>query len=152
MRIRVNISGKPSYSNIILLVVNIDRFWSIHKSIWLYNLFDRLYYFLTNEIKDRSLFINVVVVYQRQYNIFSFILKNVCCVACLSVDIHKQHSDQVKSVVDVANGEKTILSEHLEKTQKLEAAFADEHIQLQQMLESKNKRLLIYDLFFVILF
>jgi hypothetical protein len=61
----------------------------------------------------------------------------------LSVDIHKQHSDQVKSVVDVANGEKKILHEHLDKIEKLQTAFTDEQRQLRQMLRSKNKHLLI---------
>jgi hypothetical protein len=76
--------------------------------------------------------------------IFSFFLfKDVCCVACLSVDIHKQHSDQVKSVVDVANGEKKILNEHLEKIEKLQTTFADEQRQLERMLKSKSKRLFI---------
>jgi hypothetical protein len=68
-------------------------------------------------------------------------LKDVCCVACLSVDIHKQHSDQVKSVIDVANEEKKRLDEHLQKIQKLQTTFADEQRQLQQMLRSKNQHL-----------
>ncbi len=61
----------------------------------------------------------------------------------MSVDIHKQHSDQVKSVVDVANGEKKILNEHLDKIEKLQTAFIDEQRRLRQMLRSKNKHLLI---------
>jgi len=70
----------------------------------------------------------------------------------LSVDIHKQHSDQVKSVVDVANGEKKILNEHLEKIEKLQIVFTDEQRQLQQMLKSKNKHLLLCILLIMMLF
>jgi hypothetical protein len=62
------------------------------------------------------------------------------------VDIHKQHSDQVKSVVDVANEEKKILNEHLQTIQKLQTTFANEQKQLQKMLHSKHTLLLIYDL------
>jgi hypothetical protein len=81
--------------------------------------------------------------------IFSM-LKDVCCVACLSVDIHKQHSDQVKSIMDVANKEKKILNEHLQTIPKLQTTFADEEKQLQKMLHSKHTLLLIYDLVFTI--
>jgi hypothetical protein len=70
----------------------------------------------------------------------------------LSVDIHKQHSDQVKSVVDVANEEKKRLDEHLQKIQKLQTTFADEQRQLQQMLRSRNQHLLIYVCFFNAIF
>jgi hypothetical protein len=62
------------------------------------------------------------------------------------VDIHKQHSDQVKSIVDVANKEKKILNEQLQTIQKLQTTFADEQKQLQKMLHSKKKLLLTYDL------
>ncbi|UJR26049.1 hypothetical protein I4U23_007395 [Adineta vaga] len=62
--------------------------------------------------------------------------QEVCCVACLSVDIHKQHSDQVKSVVDVANKEKGFLNEHLERIRKLSIAFEDEQEQLEQALRN----------------
>jgi hypothetical protein len=79
-------------------------------------------------------------------------VQDVCCVACLAVDTHKEHSGQVKSVVDVANGEKTILREHLEKIKKLETAFSTEQSQLQQALKSKFKCLLIQVSFFVMLF
>jgi hypothetical protein len=70
----------------------------------------------------------------------------------LSVDIHKQHSNQVKSVIDVANEEKKILNEHLEKIEKLQIVFTDEHSQLQQKLKSKNKHLLLCILLIMMLF
>ena len=69
---------------------------------------------------------------------YCFILKDVCCVACLSVDIHRQHSDQVKSVVDVANEEKKILKKHLEKIEKLQSTLIDEQHQLEEKLQSKT--------------
>lgn len=84
--------------------------------------------------------------------IYYFILQDVCCVACVTVDIHRQHSDQVKSVVHVANGEKSILSEHLEKIEKIEAEFTDKQSQLQQALKSKIKNLLTNMSFLVIFF
>lgn len=65
-------------------------------------------------------------------------LKSVCCVACVTVDIHKQHSDQVKSVVDVANDERKILTEHVDKIQKLSDRFIEEQNQLEKKLQSKN--------------
>jgi hypothetical protein len=77
---------------------------------------------------------------------FYFILKDVCCVACVTVDIHKRHSDQVKSIVDVANEEKKILNKHLQTIQTLQTTFADQQRQLQQMLHSKHTLLLLYDL------
>ncbi|CAF3532115.1 unnamed protein product, partial [Rotaria socialis] len=61
---------------------------------------------------------------------------DVCCVACLAIDIHKQHSDQVKSIVDVANGEKQILREHLEKIEKFVVDFTNEQSQLEQALKN----------------
>ncbi|CAF0786182.1 unnamed protein product [Adineta steineri] len=62
--------------------------------------------------------------------------QEVCCVACLSVDIHKEHSDQVKSVVDVADEDRKILTEHLEKIQKLKITYADEQNELLQALRN----------------
>lgn len=56
--------------------------------------------------------------------------------ACLSVDIHREHSDQVKSVVDVANAERETLSKNLERVQRLKIAFNDEQKQLEQALRS----------------
>ncbi|CAF3103381.1 unnamed protein product [Rotaria sp. Silwood2] len=50
--------------------------------------------------------------------------------------MHKQHSDQVKSIVDLANEEKKILSEHLEKIEKFEVDFTNEQSQLQQALKN----------------
>ncbi len=67
-------------------------------------------------------------------------MKNVCCVACVTVNIHKEHADQVKSAVDVANEEKKILHEHLDKIKNLRTVFIDEQNQLQQILEGKNKQ------------
>ncbi|CAF0963502.1 unnamed protein product [Rotaria sordida] len=66
----------------------------------------------------------------------SLLQEDVCCVACLSVDIHKQHSDEVKSVVDVANGEKNLVNEYLEKIRKLKTTFTNELNQLQQALKN----------------
>ena len=77
-------------------------------------------------------------------------LQDVCCVACLSVDIHKHHSDQVKSIVDVANGEKKILNEHLQTIEKLQTIFSDEQKQLQTMLHSKYKLLFGYIFVFIV--
>ncbi|CAF4442467.1 unnamed protein product, partial [Adineta steineri] len=62
--------------------------------------------------------------------------QEVCCVACLSVDVHKEHSDQVKSVVDVADEDRKILTEHLEKIQKLKITYADEQNELLQALRN----------------
>ncbi|CAF1081942.1 unnamed protein product [Adineta ricciae] len=62
--------------------------------------------------------------------------QDVCCVACLSVDIHKQHSDQVKSVVDLIKEEKDLLNKHLKRIQKLKIAFVDEQDQLEQALRN----------------
>jgi hypothetical protein len=72
-----------------------------------------------------------------------FVLKNVCCVACVTANIHKEHADQVKSVVDVANEEKKILNEHLNKIKSLQSVFINEQSQLHQILEGKNKHLYI---------
>ncbi len=41
----------------------------------------------------------------------------------------------------MANGEKKILSEHLEKIEKFESEFTDEQNRLQQSLKSKIKDL-----------
>ncbi|CAF0797846.1 unnamed protein product [Rotaria sordida] len=68
--------------------------------------------------------------------LYCLFCKDVCCVACLSVDIHKQHSDEVKSVVDVANGEKKLVNEYLEKIRKLKTTFTNELNQLQQALKN----------------
>ncbi len=70
----------------------------------------------------------------------SFFFQDICCVAYLSVDIHKQHSDQVKSVVDVTNEEKNILNEHLDKIQKRKTIFTNEQNQLQTALKSNSKK------------
>ncbi|CAF3661028.1 unnamed protein product [Rotaria sp. Silwood1] len=69
-------------------------------------------------------------------SLYCLFCKDVCCVACISVNNHKQHSDQVKSVVDVAKGEKNILNKYLEKIRKLQTTFADELSQLQQALKN----------------
>ena len=69
---------------------------------------------------------------------FARCFQDVCCVACLSVDIHREHSEQVKSVVDVANVEREALGKHLERVQRLNVAFNDEQQQLEQALRSEQ--------------
>lgn len=59
----------------------------------------------------------------------------------MTVDIHREHTQQVKSIVDVANQEKKILHEHLDKVKNIRTVFIDEQSQLQQLLESKTKHL-----------
>lgn len=54
------------------------------------------------------------------------------------MDIHKQHSDQVKSVVDVANEERKILADHVDKIQKLNHQLIQEADQLEKKLQSNN--------------